>query len=88
MCIKSAGWGQRALLAPSTQKSGGGATAPLPSRFRGLWLSLRLVSGFFAPLPVRPLACTTPGSRPLTLDVSPPLNTGNSTSRFIRNNCP
>jgi len=24
MCIKSAGWGQRALLAPSTQKSGGG----------------------------------------------------------------
>ena len=46
------------------------------------------VSGWFAPWLVRPLADSPSGLfapwffRPLTLDVLPPLNTGNSTLRF------
>ena len=48
--------------------------------------------GSITPWLIRPLACSPYGLfapwlfRPLTLDVFPPLNTGNSTSRFICNN--
>jgi len=71
-----------------------------------------LLPGLFAPWLIHSLACSPPGSFaacswlirplacllsglfapwlfcPLTLDVLPSLNASNSTSRFIRNNCP